>query len=332
MPTRRRNALPLPRNTLFALRDAGIDTAAMARKAGLAPEALDGPLTAAEADAFLCLTYAAIGDPAIGLYLGTRQLPELFGVVGVTVMTSPTFGVAIRRMGRYNQLVWANRYEVETVGALARVRVVSLGADRPYSRAKIDLELASILTIGRQLTRVRIEAQELGLRGPPPSYRARYQEVFGCPVLFDQPDDVLTFRASDLALPLVSANDEVAGLVEASVEAALSDMSEAQGAAARVRAALGQLLRGDIPEMVEVARQLGMSDRTLQRRLLDEGTSYSRLLDEVRRELACRYLTSARVGLSEIAYLLGFANPNSFFRAFKRWTGTTPDAYRHGGG
>jgi len=87
-----------------------------------------------------------------------------------------------------------------------------------------------------------------------------------------------------------------------------------------------------LPTIGQVARAMCLSERTLQRRLAQEGVKFSTLLDEVRLQLASRYLEAGRASLTEIAYLLGFADPNSFFRSFKRWTGVTPDNYRQGGG
>jgi len=94
--------------------------------------------------------------------------------------------------------------------------------------------------------------------------------------------------------------------------------------------ALRRLLRGDDPTLGAVAEQLRMSERTLQRRLAEQKLSFTDLLDDVRRESALEYLKARRVSVEEVAFLLGFATPSSFFRAFKRWTGTTPQGWRHG--
>ena len=107
-----------------------------------------------------------------------------------------------------------------------------------------------------------------------------------------------------------------------------SGPADGADAADRARIAIRSALHGGVPGVAEVARRLQTSERTLQRRLAEQGTSFQRLVDEVRADMARRYLRHTAVELVEVSYLLGFTHPNSFFRAFKRWTGRTPESYR----
>lgn len=321
-----RHLAPLPRNLLDAMRAVGLDTEALARELGLAPERLETQLSFEEMDRFGAAAWAAIGDPAFGLKAGCTKRPERFGVVGFAAMSSPTFGVALSRMARYVRLVWGDPYELERTDAATTVRLLG-GPERPYSQAKLDYELASIVTFARLFTGEAVRPLWVSVRGPAPVYASQYAELFDCPVRFDAPQHSICFSRRDTERRLISANAAVASQFEHCAELALAQLHDAD-LASRVRAALRRMLRGDEPTLAAVATELHLSTRTLQRRLGDAQLSFRELLDEVRRELALQYLRGGLGSLMEISYLLGFADPNSFFRAFKRWTGTTPDVYR----
>ncbi|MDM0033672.1 AraC family transcriptional regulator [Variovorax sp. J22P271] len=323
----------LPLNMLSSMQKAGIDLAELAALAGLALADLKKPLTEAQADRFFTVAYERAGDPAVGLFLGLQPMrPELFGVVGFSAMTCSSFGAALARIGRYNALVSACELEAVTEGEETAVRVRYAGPQRPYSRCRMDIQMGTLLNFGRLFTERQITPVRLTLIGEPPPYHARYAEAFGCPALFGQPHDSIVFQLSDLALPLVSANPSVAAMFEDAAERDLVALRAPQDTSQAVRQALRGLLHGDVPGIEQVASVLCVSERTLQRRLAREGVRFSALLDEARLEMARRYLAAGRASLTEIAYLLGFADPNSFFRSFKRWTGKTPADYRHSHG
>jgi len=325
---------PLPRNMLDCMRASGVDPDALARQVGLDPEQLVSGVTLEEADRFLCAGWTALNDPSFGLRAGCTLRAERFGVVGIAAMTSPTLQVAFERKARYNRLIWGDVYEVELRGAQGIVRIAMTAPPRPYSQAKIDLELASLITFARQFTGVHVVPLRLTLRQKAPVYHERYARVFECPIAFGQTDDSIVFRGQDFALPLISANADVGSVLLDAAEARLEQSrdSDSDPLRWRVTHALRRLLRGDDPTLGAVADQLRMSERTLQRRLAEQKLSFTDLLDEVRRESALEYLKARRVSVDEVAFLLGFATPSSFFRAFKRWTGTTPQGWRHAQG
>ncbi|MGO4394396.1 AraC family transcriptional regulator [Variovorax sp. M-6] len=319
----------LPFNMLAGIQKAGIDLAELAAQAGLSPDELRKPLTADQADRFFTMAYERIGDPAIGLALGMQPMrPELFGVVGFSAMTCGSFGAALARIARYNALVSACELDIVLDADEAAVRVRYSGPERPYSRCRMDVQMGTLLNFGRLFTEREIAPVRLTLIGEAPPYHTRYAQMFSCPALFGQPHDSIVFRRGDLDLPLVSANPTVAALFEDAAERDLVAHRSPPDTTQAVREALRQLLHGDVPSIEQVAGVLCVSERTLQRRLAREGLRFSTLLDEARLEMARRYLAAGRASLTEIAYLLGFVDPNSFFRSFKRWTGTTPADYR----
>jgi AraC-like DNA-binding protein len=242
-------------------------------------------------------------------------------------MTAPTLLEALRRKGRYNRLIWGDAFEV--VEQSDRVTVVLAADDevRPYGPARIDLELASLLAFGRRFTGVAIAPLALALRQKACVYVERYVEMFGVVPRFDADRNALSFARGDAERPLISANTQVhQGLVEVA-ETALMQMTRTS-IVAKVREELGKTMHGEEPTLREIARRLCVGERTLQRRLSTEGTSFSQLLDECRREVAQHRLKRGHSNVPELAFLLGFADTNSFYRAFRRWTGTTPESFR----
>lgn len=320
----------LPFNMLDSLQKAGISLDEVAALAGLETDDLRKPLTSEQADRVYVVMYEKAANPAAGLAIGLQPMrSELFGVVGFASMLSSSFEGALARIARYNALVSSCQIDLHPGADECEVRIRYDGPLRPYNRTGLDIQMGTLLIFGRTFTERKIVPVRLTLRERP-SYHALYAGAFGCPALFDQPHDAIVFRRADLDLPLVSANQRVAAMFEDAAERDLQTYGAAGSGstAAAVRAILEQQLHGDVPDIESVSRALFLSARTLQRRLAEEGVRFSTLLDEVRLEMAQRYLSAGRATLTEIAYLLGFSEPNSFFRSFKRWTGKTPADFK----
>ena len=318
---------PLPRNLLEAISSAGIDVARLARTVGLTTGKLQRGVTYGESDRFLTAAWEAIGDPAFGLVIAMLIKPELYSVVGFSAITSTTLGAAFEKLIRYNRLVWGDFTEIVRSPGGATIRVVPVGPERPYTRAKVDMQLAGKVAFANRFTGASIAPVAVRLRRPRPTWASRYQDVFGCRIQFGHDEDSIAFRQRDLDRPLISANADMSAILERRAEEMLA-RTDQSGVSGRVRAILQRQLRGDEPQLANVAHELGISARTLQRRLSREGAQFGDLLDEVRHAMAAEYLAANNMNLMEIAFLLGFSDPNSFFRAFRRWTGTTPDVYR----
>ena len=318
---------PLPRGLLDALMQAGYDLQALARSVGLEALQLETGVSRGEMDRFLCAAWDAVADPSFGLKVGSVLRTERLGVSGLAAMTSPDFGTALRRKARYNRLVWGDDYQIAEDAKRFKVTIVGLDESRPYGPAKIDMEMASLRAFGRHFTGTPMQPLAVTLRRAAPAWRCLYAQLLGVEPVFEQPANSISFRRQDTDLRLISTDARAhAGLVEAA-EAALAPL-EGFGIAAKVRLEIEALLSGGEPTLADIARRLHLSERTLQRRLADEGQRYSALLDGLRRTLAERKLRAGAPTAPELAFLLGFADTNSFYRAFKRWTGTTPELFR----
>jgi AraC-like DNA-binding protein len=191
----------------------------------------------------------------------------------------------------------------------------------------IDICFAWFLAIGRRGTGGPLTPLRLDLVRSP-AHREVLEEHFGCRVHFRAEHDALIFRKSDLDRPFVTHNAELLAMLAPQLEAELADQRLRLNIRDQVKQTLKRLLAGQRPTIQEVARELSLSARTLQRRLTEAGVTFQLVLEEARRELARHYLLQASLELNETAYLLGYENANSFFRAFHHWEGTSPGQWR----
>ena len=268
-------------------------------------------------------------DPLIGLRLGSDARLPSYDPVGLAALSSSTFHDAIVRAGRYKQLTCPEEIRLTRRGREWRVqfRWVLTRERVPYLLQ--DLCFAWIVVLGRigtghPLSPLRVEFSR------PASQRKGYEEHFGCAVRFDAAADSLVFDAADLARPFRTSNGELLAMIAPQLEAELADREEGTSAAERVKAMVKRMLAGRRPDLVAVSRELGTSTRTLQRRLSAEGVTYQQILEDARRELAHHYLLHSALDLSETAYLLGYEDASSFFRAFHQWEGSPPGQWRDG--
>jgi AraC-like DNA-binding protein len=185
----------------------------------------------------------------------------------------------------------------------------------------------TLLSFFRWVTNRDLHPLALELRFPRPADLRPYQDAFKCPLRFDAPANALLFAPSDVKLPLPTAHAELAEVHDRVACEHLQRLDPAQ-TCHRARAVIIRHLQDGEPRRPKIAGILGMSERTLQRRLAAEGTSFQHLLDDTRRELARHYLGQREVSLADTAYLLGFSDQSSFFRAVRRWFGSSPRHYR----
>ncbi len=250
----------------------------------------------------------------------------------LVALSSPTLGDALRRLARYERLNFdlADEPVSELVLDGERAHIV-LNHEKSTlvlpTGAFIDSCLA-LLMLARIATQQPVMPLEVRFRHPTPRRPEQYRAAFGCPVTFDAERDRMTLRAVDLQLPHPEASRTLLSITERHAEQLLSRLPTGDDFMLRLR----HELRCALPEggltLAELARELGLGSRTLQRRLAAEGTSLRHVLDDERRGLALHYIHDARVSLVDIAFLLGFADQSAFSRAFSRWTSRSPSDYR----
>lgn len=185
-----------------------------------------------------------------------------------------------------------------------------------------------ILFATRQVTGVELRPTEVHLPYPTPDETSVYERTFGAPVIFGERDASLTLRNEDLDRPVVQADPGLISYLDRFADEVQKGLANRGSATEQVRRTIWTELSSGHPSLARIARRMGTSTRSLQRRLSEENTTFAELLDELRRTMALRLLDDPNLAIYEIAFLLGYSEPSTFFRAFRRWQGTSPQAYR----
>ncbi len=277
--------------------------------------------------------YAArlTGNDAFGLHVGEQTDVKMYGVLGYVTLNSQTFGDALNRLIRYQQIrTNAVKFSLEIIGGDAHLAYHYLIPDvSPQERRQESEEMMStMLQVGRKLTGVDWMPSEVHFEHDQPENISEHKRIFRAPVCFGKPLTKLIFDSSILNLPLAEADLTLGSLLELQAEDLLAKSPRHGIFANQVRQLIREGLPGGDARMETVCRKLGSSSRTLHRKLREEGTSYQELLEEIQRDLSEFYLQRPETAICEVAYLLGFSQPSAFHRAFRRWTGLTPKAYR----
>jgi AraC-like DNA-binding protein len=207
------------------------------------------------------------------------------------------------------------------------VEFIYLQAEEVQPAVMVDLVLSWILGIGQRGTDGQIAPLRLELTRSAQN-RELLESHFGCRVRFKSSSNALVFRNSDLDRPFVTQNEELLKAIGAQLEAELQERKTSPDVGEQVKHTLKRSLAGKRPTLQQIARELCTSTRTLQRRLTDADITFQQLVEETRRELAHHYLRHSTVELNEAAFLLGYEDSNSFFRAFQGWEGTSPGEWR----
>jgi len=301
-------------------------------EAGLSEADLRDPDRLLQLETVLALTGAAArvaGDDCHGLHLGAEwDLGEL-GVLSYAVLNAPTVGTGLRNLDRYGRVhVQGGRITLRESAGEARLGYELETLDRELARQHVEASAVVGLRIVRQLSGEQCRPRRVAFGHRRPRDPSEHTRTFGCEVQFGAPEFLLmVFDAEILDRRVVEADRMLLPLVEQHLDELLSQTADA-ALVQEVRGVLARTLCDGSPTIRSVARACGMSVRTLQRRLEEQGTVFRDLVQATRRELAERYLAAPDASLTEIAFLLGYAELSAFDRAFRRWTGTTPLAMR----
>ena len=312
------------------LSDLGLSSQVVLRLAGLPAGALDGDGTRIPLDKFYKLSEIfaqEADDPELALRLGQVFSAELFDPALFAAICSPDMNTAARRLGEFKRLVGAFSLDVEVLSDVTNISYRC--KDRPDLPLMMGLtEIVFLVSFVRRATRQTITPARVSVPFAVPKAEA-YEAWFGCPISKGE-SYTLTLSAADARCPFLTHDDKMWEFFEPSLRRRMEDAKVDATMRARVEHALTELLPSGRTQIEDVARELAVSKRSLQRRLSEEGTSWLEVLNGSRERLARHYLGSTNLGVGEVSFLLGFEDPNSLFRAFHRWTGTTPEAWRAG--
>jgi AraC-like DNA-binding protein len=299
---------------------------------GLTPAALAGPearVSHGANNTIWAMLAEASGDVDFGLHVAERMDVGAFDVVGHLLARCPTFGEGLERVVAYSRILHdAGRVEVARDGANVIIYPGCRGLPFTCPRHISEFSAASVVVLGQLVTGAPLAPIAVQFEHEAPPRLREHLRIFGVTPSFDQAETTLVFDAGILALPIRDSQPGVLTYLDAYARDVLAKLPSDDDILDQVGRAVATSMSRGVPEMEQIASQFGMSARTLQRRLGDRETTFQALLDGVRRRYAERYLSDDRLSLGEIAFLLGFSEPSNFHRAFRRWTGTTPSAFR----
>jgi AraC-like DNA-binding protein len=309
----------------------GLDVPGLFAAAGIDPAALDAPAGRVATEKISRLWELAAersGNPAIGVAQPHVVRPASFDVVGYAMMSCADLRSAFERLIRY-LIILSDTFTMTMSEEREGYRVVFvlLGGDRPIPRQRVEFIVVTLIGFCRWISGRDVHPLAIELPYPPPADPAPYRAAFHCPVTFAAERNSLLFAKADMNAALPTSNPQLAELHERFAGEYLRHFDHAQ-TSYRTREVIIRRLPDGEPRRDDVAGELRMSERTLQRRLEEEKTSFVELLDRTRRELAEQYLGRLQLSLAQAAYLLGFADQSSFFRACKRWFDLSPGQYR----
>ncbi|MGH8419819.1 MAG: AraC family transcriptional regulator [Pseudomonas sp.] len=311
----------------------GLDSLALSQAAGLDPQLMDDPNARYPVTVTTRLWQLAVeasGDPALGLRVSRFVSPTTFHALGYALVASGSLREVFERIVRYHPVVSdALDLSFERVGDCYEFRFrVPDGAPMPANEAMDAFAAIYVRTCRNRLGR-HYAPLAVHLIRPQPADPKPWHDVFRAPLFFSAAENLLVFACADFDSHLDDANPELAQHNETVLDRALEKLSPLTWER-KVRGAIEAQLPEGEPSADRIAQHLHLSLRSLQRHLADEGCSYDLLLNQCRQNLALQHMRDPGSSLSEIAYLLGFADTSSFSRAFKRWTGMTPSQYRDG--
>lgn len=325
------------------LKDLGVPAGEVLRRAGLPEDLLSRSPVQAAAGAFphapLRLEAAdfhrfwdslgvQIADPLFPLRLCQGIRSEAFSPPLFAALCSPNFRVAAQRIARYKPLVAPMRLDLRDEGERVVLGLVWPDAAHPPPVTLVLTELLFFVALARMGTREPLQPLVVTTPVPPSASAAdAYAQFLGVRIRRG-PRHELVFSRADSLRPFLTSNEGLWKAFEPELRTRLAALDASVRMGQRVRSALLEALPSGLVAMDAVARKLAVSRRTLQRHLASEGQSYVKLLQETRQALAQHYLEKTALTAAEISFLLGFEEPNSFYRAFRGWTGETPQAVR----
>jgi AraC-like DNA-binding protein len=308
------------------------DARSLLRTIGLDQDTIDDPeLRIPYADMMMLSEHAArmTKDAAFGLHVGERVKVQSYGIVGYSIMTSSTVGEALRSQIRYLPL-WTNvgNFKLDVEGPVARFRWEYSAVSLPESHHDYEMSLATVTQFLRFLTSASWKPREVWFRHPKPNDTSDHVRIFRAPTHFGMPANALVFDSSFLASPIKTANPYAHRALTAVAEQLSARTPEAQTFSQATLSLVRQgMSRGDV-SLGAVSRRLGVSRRTLQRRLTLECSSHRKLLQRARQDVSRFLLSCTDVTTVEAAYALGFSEPSAFYHTFQEWFGVSPREYR----
>ncbi|WP_394708601.1 AraC family transcriptional regulator [uncultured Desulfuromusa sp.] len=313
--------------------DGTFDKIALLQLSGIDPDPLMNPSQMVTADdyySFFERAAAVDSNPTtLPLRVGAAMSCDDYGAFGLAWKSATDLRGSYGRAERFARILTSvSTYTVEWVEAGALMHLNRTGTRSLGLRFSNEATIASIASISRQVATKKFVPLAVFFKHRAPKVIAAHEEYFGCPVHFESDKDALLVSNETMRIPNKLGDNSISSFFDSHLIAELSKLTDEDLLDRKVRIHITQALSDGVPAISDVAKHLGMSGRTLQRRLSELGYTYQALVDDSRRQLADHLLRESNYSLAEVTFMTGFSEQSAFTRAFKRWKGQTPRSFR----
>lgn len=326
-------AAGLARSLIDFAASKGADRRALAARSGVALDDLSDLDNRIPLSNYIALMHAGkelARDPALALHFGEANDMAEFSIVGLITLASETMAEAFAQLNRYGRLV------IEFDGGPDRFRLASERGgvwivdcrQNPNDFYELTESTFARMVCGPRRLGVPQAVRAVHVTHAEPSYRSEYDRVFGVPVTFESDWNAMLVDAAMINYRLQIQPRYAFGILSERAEALLKELESSKSVCGRVESLLMPVLHKGQASIDAIAARMGVSRQTLYRNLKNEGMTFEKVLDTLRHKLAVSYLSGRKASVNETAYLVGFSDPASFSRAFKRWTGTSPREFK----
>lgn len=316
---------------LEAAQDRGLDRATLLRQIELTEDQIRDPDGRVPADRVFRLWRRManqIEDPDLGLEVGTSLEVKETGVVGYAMMYSENLLGALRRVVRFAKLLnQSAELSLEDLGDRWRLQALNQPLI-PNFRTPIDEGVSGLITCFREITSLPLEPAGLYFAYDIPADTSAYRRLLGSALHFETPRTAIELWDRDVQSPTLAADSGLTTYLDELAEVHLQALPKIDSYAERVRQTVWPHLSEGLPTIQQIASEMALSSRSLQRRLREESTSFAEVVDDLRHQKAQLLLRDPNLAVYEVGYLLGYSDPSTFHRAFRRWQGTSPSQFR----
>ncbi len=312
----------------------GIDVEDLLAATGIDSAKLNSPETRLTLEEMDCVYRQAMrytGDDNLGLHVGECFAIGTMDIVGHILMNCRTIGEHLEKLMEYVEIVSQGMRIIlhrEDEGRIA-VETAVLHAHGPLMRQHVECLFSGGMKLASYAVGDVLAPIEVRFKHKAPRELAEHRRIFQAPVLFGHSMNAMVWNEGFLDIPIRQPNPELLRLFEQHAKQVLNGLQSDKPLAKKVGRILFGKLQDGYPSIEDIAGELSMGVRNLQKKLEKENTSYRKILDEICCGLAVSYLRDVELSIADIAYLLGFSEPSAFHRSFKRWTGLTPTEYRN---
>lgn len=334
-PMKGKTSMSLARNIIYYATAQGANLNYLLEAANLSEAAMNDPHFELDMETSSRLWNAAVleaRDTLFGLHLGEQSNPAVLGVVGHLFQSCPNLLEGMMNLQRFNDLF----------GSLVQLKVVETEEmyglhffinDTSYQHQLVrrqakDAWMSGIASIFSKMGAGKPRPSRVCISRLVTAQTSEYLRVFsGCDVRFDQEEDIIWYSKTTLSLPLISSNPDMYAYFMRMANDQLETISGTRSFARTIQDMLVDHYNQGFPGIEQLADQLHTTTRTMQRKLKAEGYTFSQLIEQAKQEMAFRLMKTRKYNISEVAYMLGFSEPGSFTRSFRKWTGLSPRAY-----